>query len=816
MQDINNGLRLYSYYGHSDSYTYGLGFDTVFFKANVNNLGKWPFFFSNSCQLGYYEDTPYNSDCFSEVIPKYSDVKGFIGSFAAVNMTMLDFSSILPIVPTSFYEIFFDNLFSRYSSLSGNLSLLTKTRYLSLANLPALDAERNKIFGFNLFCDPALNLFAKGFEITRNTTLSGDIIISNPIYLRSGYTLTLNQGTHVYFVNNGSLTIDPGATIAFNGSTGTITFHGTNTNNALIVNGLISNPNNIVFTANTGNNWNGLLVQNPTIDLTLNSTVSFRNCGLKGVWNTLNVNGVSFINSALSCYGGNLDIQNSTFTDSYIIANYPSKSTFLQIKNCNFVNNLEVETIRVDGYPIFNIEGNSITCSYSDAIAMFNCGSLLSRSHQVFSNTINYIGSNNGLSNGLKLYNSLAKIQMNSIMNCPIGISLLNLTNVELTGNLSAANSTQTQRICNNSLYQIYMSERAVPSQVSRNAIYRDDITTFPYIYFDFGNDEQVISLNVNNNYWGGAIHGQFIPTVHLQPFSNFVFNPALIWNLPYKSMQVDTISCSDFICEEYNKAMMYIEDSMFFQAVDVLKNCISIDTGSIYSVLSMKQLLTLANYTDVLPLEGLQEYFETNSVIQQTPVLEKTSKWLMNKCLTLNGNYQESINWLNSIVQNHELLADSVFAEIEIDYINQLINAGTKACQELDQINETKVADSILNVKRHELIKLLYAQKKKNVEPDTPISASQMPFRILNCFPNPMNALVNLEIDFEEPSKFEVKLFDIKGKECIIQKNLIAEKGINKYSISLNSMSNSLPSGNYFLLISTSNFRMLYPLVKL
>jgi len=814
-QDINNGKRLYCYYGHSDSYNYGTGFDTVYFQSNLNNAGKWPFFFANSCLLGYYEDTPYNQDCFAEVLPKYSAINGFIGSFASATPTMLDYSPQTPIVPTSFYELFVDNLFSRMSSVAGHLSLLTKTRSLSMGYWPYLDLNRNKIFGFNLFCDPAINLFAQGYEINRNLTLSGDIVISNPIHLKSGYTLTLNHGTHIYFINNGSLTIDQGATLKINSGSSAVYFHGTNIDNALIIKGNLLDPFNMVFTANATNQWYGLLVINTVLDLSLNATVSFTNCGLRGIWNSMDLNGVAFNKSWLSCIGGHLNVQNSTFNDSFIVANHASKSSSIQIKNCSFNNLSNSETISIDGYPVFNIEGNNISFAESDAISLYNCGSLPNRSHFVVNNSIDFAGNNNGTSNGIKLYNSLAKVQMNTVMNCPIGISLLNLSNVELSGTSNATNSTQTQRIINNKCNQIYLSELSAPPQISYNAIFRDDITTSPYIYYDSGDDERAMSINVNYNYWGGTVHGQFIPSTHLQPYNNFVFNPTLIWNLPYKSSSLINETCIDSACSIYWEGIAYIEDSLFDMAVSAFKSCIEVDTGNIYALLSMKQLFSIASYTEVFTLEDLKVYYETNPTIQQSQTLKKAAEWLSYKCSLLREEYNDCRYWLNSVIQSPELLADSIFAEIELGFINSMLLPGIKAGMRMEDLRVINQVDSVYNANRQSLIWLLYGKQNSFREKDNILSPQKPPYSLVNLYPNPAHDFVSIEIFSKESTFLSISLLSINGREYNVKRQFKVEKGINTYSFSLFSPSSHLSNGLYFIKLYNQNYSVYYPIVK-
>ena len=58
---------------------------------------------------------------------------------------------------------------------------------------------------------------------------------------------------------------------------------------------------------------------------------------------------------------------------------------------------------------------------------------------------------------------------------------------------------------------------------------------------------------------------------------------------------------------------------------------------------------------------------------------------------------------------------------------------------------------------------------------------------KTINIAPNPAKDFINIFVNSLSNTTYSIKIYDINGK-CIFTNNFIAEKGINKYKIKLNS----------------------------
>ncbi len=788
--DLNNGVNIYSYYDHSTEYYLGWGLpgstilDTNYYKANLQNTIRNPLFFAFSCHNGTYNDNSFNADCFSEVMMTYSPDKGFVGSFASYNLVSLE-TSPLPIVPCVFYELFHNNLWTQLSQITGELVMLTKNQYLSF--FPYFN-EYHFNFSFNLFCDPALSLFPKGYQVSQDLTLSGDIYISTPVTVKSGYTLTVTSGTRIHLIDKGSLTIEEDAAIVFN-NTSTLT--GINDNNYLLVKGSINKLNNLTFTALNGNHWNGLYIDNTSLALTVNATASFMHCGLRGRWQSLTVNGTSFTDSWLSVVESNADIQNCTFNQSYVAADNEGgcKSAGLQIKNCTFSGTPDPwEAIRAEGYPIFNIENNNITYSGSDGIALYNCGSLNSRAHYIKSNEITYDGTTGGFNNGIKLYNGLCELSGNYIHHNPVGISLLNLTSGTLTGNSTASNSPQTQRITNNSVYQLYLSQVSSAPEVKWNAIFQEvNSPNYPYIKYDQATGYSNPIINVSYNYWGS----NFLPQSDLNPFNKFVYTP--IWQLSYKSVPADSISQGLF-----ESATAMEADSNYLQAESAYKMVIEQYPESACATASMNHLFWLSDHVFGTQ-QAYKQYFLSDTTIVSHPHLKKVGQWLANHCDIALGNYEQAEFWLDSIVQNPASASDSLYALIDLARVQTRFDTSVmkQAVYPRSTGSMPKDLAGFLE-KRREWIDRLYTEAQKTeaehtVQDTFGISTDR---EIYNIYPNPAIDKLFIEINITGDDYITVELYGLSGVKYTVFRQKPVKKGTQVLSIDTRELKASIGKG--------------------
>jgi hypothetical protein len=780
ISDVNNGARLLSFYGHSNQ-TLFCDKDASYYIQRLNNLNKYPFFFTRSCLIGTYEESTNNfTDGFSEDMISYSPTNGFIAAFVSATEQAIGFSStlVLPITPSTFYELFHDNYWNRFAHQAGELALLTKNEYLINHFLPVL-SNTNEQFNYNLLGDPALNLFPEGYLVSQNLTLSGDVYISNPITVKSGYTLTVLIGTHIHFIDKGALIIEPGANLNFNF---TATLTGVNFDNYLLVNGNINSLYNLTFTALEGNYWNGLLINNPTLPLTVNQTTSFTRCGLRGRWLSLSIDGTSFNDSWLSLVESSADIQNCPFSQTYIIADNEggSKSAYLQVKNCTFSGTpSDIEAIRMEGYPIFNIEGNIINFGGTDGIALYNCGSLAGRAHYVRSNEITYNGAAGGFNNGIKLYNSYCELNNNFVHHNPVGISFLNLTTSSLTGNSLATNSTQTQRITNNSIYQLYLSQVSSAPQIKWNAIFPDgNFITYPYIHYEQESGYSNPIIDVCHNYWGNAV---FIPGSALIPLNKFIYNP--VWSLPYKSALTDNSGQ-----ELFDTATELEADSNYAQAEAIYKSVIEQYPDMGCATASMNHLFRLSDYV-FNNLQTYKYYFLSDTSIINHPHLKRVGQWLANQCDIALGNYTQAELWLDSIVQNPASAADSLYALIDLARLLTLYDtSASKQAVYLSSESSMPKDRAGFREKRREWINRLYVEalKTETEQGENDTLAGKSESDICKIYPNPANEQLTVCINTKSTDMLTIEFANAAGIHYIDCKNKPARAYTMPVSIDL------------------------------
>lgn len=797
VNDINSGRKMFTYYGEGTQTQLGIGLDTNYIKSNLSNQFKNPFLFAYCCNAGYYEDEIITVDGFAEVCMKYSPADGFIGSLAKVNPVTLEYNNNFPITqPSNFYDWFEFNLWNKLNSISG--ALVFETKLIAPDNPYSLNNSR---FCFQLFCDPALNLFAEGYQVTHNVTLNGEIYISNEVRVKPGSTLTVAAGTHVHFINNGKLIIESGATLTIlNQSTLTTAFDGVSDNNYLVVYGNINNFNRVSFTATTGLHWGGLQVSNPALNLSFNFSTSFSHCGLRLVGGTYSFNNTPFADSWLTLNGCSADIQNCQFTNgSYIIGDgMGSKSVGIQIKNCSVLNSpANMEAIRLERYPVYNIENNQITYTDKDGLGLYNCGSLQTRNHSIKDNIITFAGTQPNNNNGIKLYCTFAELFKNNIHHNSIGVSLLNTSNTIFTGVSTAPNSSETQIIANNSIYQIYLAQMSSAPQLSYNAIYVDQPNVTPYIKYEIAGYPSPI-INVNYNYWGGnnGVHHLFVPTTDLYPYNKFTYNPAYTWNLLSKnSSEVDT-------CEAlYAEAHGYLADSNFLTAIEKYKDVISLYPNHVLAASSIAELFDVY-WSCSFDLNELKSFYTSNSITLYE-MLAKKGAWLANKCDIYNGNLNQGIAWLDSVAQNPELISDSIYALIELADIYSSDSTKSGYTSSLGSLLPRERAEFIS--KRKEWIDLLFADQKANPQP------TKVGFELgqLAIIPNPTNQDAEIEFVCANDGLITLTITDLKGSRVIEPYILSATTGKNKLKLSRICAGTMLKKGLYLLCLSNESTKV-------
>ncbi|NIA12386.1 MAG: hypothetical protein GWP10_22385, partial [Nitrospiraceae bacterium] len=221
---INGGLHTFVYEGHGRQASLGAGEGTgrTIFRANdieaeLSNYRMYPFIISNACATGYFDATTADMgsvDCIAEraVNLQNEGAIGFLGS------ARTSYTGAFNYVDRYILEAEYNHL----SHVMGEAVMESKLRLPNWGNYLLYRRQ------YNLYGDPAVNLFPDGYTITEDLTLSGEVDVTTSISVASGVTMTIQPGATLIFHPDASLTIN-GTLIAQGTSANHITFTSSNT-----------------------------------------------------------------------------------------------------------------------------------------------------------------------------------------------------------------------------------------------------------------------------------------------------------------------------------------------------------------------------------------------------------------------------------------------------------------------------------------------------------------------------------------------------------------------------------------------------------
>lgn len=259
---------------------------------SLNNSQKYPFMIFNTCESGWFDantpDSPWNSiDCIAEVSVNIPNK----GAIACLASTRNSDTGAFGLVDGYVY----DAMYNHSACILGEAVMESKL------NIPHNQYRRQ----YNLYGDPALNLFPYGYTIPQNLSWSGTVDITTDITIPSGIKLTILPGTLIRFLGNYMLDVQDGGIIDAQGS-----------------------PSNIIrFSSGIGSppsrgSWKYLRIKG--------GNSIFKNCKFEyGIYPLYIYNATS---------GSPTVIENCTFSDNsnYGIRIYRSKAN---VKNCEIMNN---------------------------------------------------------------------------------------------------------------------------------------------------------------------------------------------------------------------------------------------------------------------------------------------------------------------------------------------------------------------------------------------------------------------------------------------------------------------------------------------
>jgi len=531
----------------------------------------------------------------------------------------------------------------------------------------------------------------------------------------------------------------------------------------IIVNGNIQIGNNVLFTADDDSKIE-LVFTNGTLNI---SNCDFVNAEIKSSCDELNISLCDFSKSFVSQCIGDLSISGTstnptTFSESSVLAFDPTANPALSdnevsINYCSFITAYDGANsmIEIYGYKSFlitnNVIDNSLTpASCSHGISIHYSGFKEPYNvYEISNNEIYYSFGSGYVLSGITVYSGIAFLKDNYVHLNNIGIQSLRNAQVEIFGNKLANYESETQRIKNNSLYQVYASTDAYPTAMHWNVIYGGSTDCF--VYHDVENS--LPKVDARWNYWGTS----FDADVNLCPIRHYDYEP--IWELNGGMLQSSTAQ------QLYETGLGQIADSSFTTAKTTFKQVVTDFPTEEPSIFSMKELLYLEpladnNFTD------LKDWYLTETAVIAEPRLEELGKDLANKCDEKLENYPDAISWYESIIQNPPSIEDSIFAIIDLEHLYWQMGIDTN----LRSIPYTGslvqfIPKSFNGLRNHrdELLGLLHGGKNHVSDENETIEVTEEYF--IKNLPNPFTSTTTFDYFVTTPSNYNIVVYSQAGK---------------------------------------------------
>jgi hypothetical protein len=540
-------------------------------------------------------------------------------------------------------------------------------------------------------------------------------------------------------------------------------------------------------------------------DITVGSKVHFLAEGENQLYIQINneqlsniyFDGCSFENSALITYNNLSEITNSEFTGSaifgfngsYLISNCDFNSSITRFigdgisrledptisitDDCRFNNGIST-AIEIDNYPNFRIQNCTIS-NFFNGISLYNSG--FGRGYKLVAD--NVITENS--SSGITSYRSYVDLLNNTIENNSIGIRSFDRSVMHIEGDSRFV----TQIIKDNDSYELLASQGSFPQYFHWNLVQDDDnLADDPLVKYT--GSAQL--FDVRNNCWGL----NFNPSTDLFP-SGYIWNP--IWYCFLGEGDGLYTETENIYLEAINK----IDSGDYSSAKIDFKQIVLSDPNSTYAQAALKEIYSIEAF-DENNYQDLKNYYETDSIIINTPELEKIADFLINFCEIKLENWPTAIDWFENEIINPESFEDSIFAIIDLGYTYFLMeNSGLKSSYSGQFAEYVPTSRDQFEINRDYLLSLLpedQLNKTQNGRLES-FTAGEISQNI----PNPFKGTTQIyySIDFESDIQLDIyndigQLINTiveenqpKGKHFIEFDGTGLNTGIYFYSIKIN-----------------------------
>jgi len=800
---MNEGVTFCQYVGHGNITLWEKNIDITNLTTGLHNDYKPMFISTQSCSTGQFD----NAYCIAEFFTRYSPTKGAVGYVGASRITMGNPSNQIDTLNLFYWECYPYYLFSHNISIAGELVLTAKMNHRGESIL-WLQAEVRHLYKYinNLFGDPALNIMAKGYEITRNVTTDCSAEISCNVRVHNGATLTIPHSCNLNILAEGKLTIEADGSL--------------NIANGAQINGYFASRDSSIhvkgggFTVGSDVTFNylkGILLENnknsqglPLYDDTKQYNITnaiFNSTPLTHSGSMLNIANCTFnTGSHVNTSTSSSNIDNCTFNQTTFNTSFANKTSTLQdvtVSNSHFISNQnENEAIQINNARILEVFNNTIT-GYETGINLTSSGA--TTAYYEGCKTVSAIH-HNEISNcytGIELYNSIVNIASNNIHDNEFGVRLFNNSSTSF-GRLDIP-TVVPQIISDNESYELYASSRSFPIIFRFNKIFDVNLgNSFddPMIYWDLENLDRFPSSmlrDVKYNCWGYT----FDPLEDFYPSKYYIYNP--LWQCG-KSV----IATFDTVEILYQLGLDYVAELDFINAKTVFKNIIENHSQSSFAIAAMNELFSLQHFSS----NGFYELHDyLTSISPSDSNLFDVADFLATRCNVWIQNWQPAIDWYENRIENPPSYPDSVFAVIDLGDIHLMmeVDSGANGAKSSASCHYRLAEVKPKSKQEYETNKanlLATLPQIKNTQTDQPKMATKDKKGVLGQnIPNPANGTTTIKYEIYTESNIEIRIYNITGQLIKKLQLGIHQQGNYQIVVPLENITNGIY--NYTLFIN-------------
>ncbi len=607
--------------------------------------------------------------------------------------------------------------------------------------------QEDHVFGFQ---EDLISLFGLTGEISNTQSVQGNYAIGGPITFEHTPTLTLLPNTNLYFINdfvsiNGedvevNFTVPANCNLILQND---VTFYGYDNPNSIDIYGDVEFGQNNQFLSHSGNTWEGVNLLNEEANIVIDGA-TFNKCGISGNPEYLNLDNLDFSNGFIDLQTTNVDLDNSEFYYSNFKNIFGDRTSFVNINNCNFDHSW-TNGVYIDTYFSYQIKNCTIN-NCLNGIKIFNSGT--SKTANIYQNLIE-----NNINDGVEIYNSHAYFNLNNIRdNNYNGLSLHDNSFISFYGNEGAHFVSETQRLRDNDMFEIFTDEGSFPEKFKWNAIIDEDNETDGYelIYC-----ETIVSnsKDVKNNYWG--TEENFNPEYDFYPYEDYLYLPKFYLEDDEGDSGTDELL--------FNAAENNFVQGNYTESKNGYQQVIEQYPGSKFAEASIKQLFSVEEYASN-DYNSLKQYYRTNPVILTNPDLEKLADFFANKCDIKLENWDDAIGWFENKIQNPESYADSLYAVIDLGNLYLLMEQnGYKSVYHGLLTEHIPVSETQYAEKRDYLLGLLPSdQLSKTMKENI---AGMNEGELLQNIPNPFKGSTQIWYKLKNESIVQLNVYNFTGQ---------------------------------------------------